>query len=538
MLAVQYCSVYNTSTYFCSGCMGGYYLFYSNNQYVCQQLPNFCLTADPSGNCLTCLNNYIVYNYRCVLADSILNCQSYNMKTYVCLACIQGYYLNPNTNICTLLPINCANVNAYGQCIACANNYILVGQTCALNILNCYSYNPNNGLCLQCMNGYALSSDSLTCSLVVVNCQVFSPTGNCLQCANGYYLVNNYCYSLPQGCNQLNNQQLCIGCLSQYTLYQNICLLTVANCLYYNQYGCSQCVSYYYLSSYKCYAFPSNCLSFDSSALRCFSCATGYTLNPSTYICSKSAFISNCLSYNSNSQCIACASRYFLRQNTCIAYINYCVNVDLAGNCLSCSFGSVLQNGVCVASSGRSLNCLSYDANTQLCLVCMSGYSFCQSSGICLLNDPNCQIFSSDGSSCVQCKSIYQLYQGKCLLYPTGLMVAPNGGLSCLSGYTLQNNSCFRSANSLTKLSQISGNFLFAYSSNAINSIPIIGGNTYWSPSHSQLNEYIAFTVVSNKPQIIFQLGVKGSQQSWVSGYIIQFKNRPDAPFICWNSCN
>jgi hypothetical protein len=44
--------------------------------------------------------------------------------------------------------------------------------------------------------------------------------------------------------------------------------------------------------------------------------------------------------------------------------------------------------------------------------------------------------------------------------------------------------------------------------------------------------------VVGGKPQIIFQVSIRGAQQGWVTGYIIQFKNRPDAPFICWNGCN
>jgi len=57
--------------------------------------------------------------------------------------------------------------------------------------------------------------------------------------------------------------------------------------------------------------------------------------------------------------------------------------------------------------------------------------------GICLLPDPGCQSFSSEGR-CLSCKFSYQMYQGKCVQYPTGLILAPNGGFSCATGYTLQ----------------------------------------------------------------------------------------------------
>jgi hypothetical protein len=123
-------------------------------------------------------------------------------------------------------------------------------------------------------------------------------------------------------------------------------------------------------------------------------------------------------------------------------------------------------------------------------------------------------------------------------MYPTGVIIAPNGGLSCLSNYILQNNTCLRSPNSLTKLSTITNQWLWGYSSNGLNTPPTIGSSTYWSPSTQQLNEYISIIVSNGSPQIIFQIGIHGNSQGWVSGYIIQFRNKPNAPFICWNSCN
>jgi hypothetical protein len=279
--------------------------------------------------------------------------------------------------------------------------------------------------------------------LVAANCQVYSAKGQCLQCQANYYLLSSNCILLPTGCLQLSPAQQCLACAGGYTLVGYVCVLNVANCLYYNSSGCYQCASYFYLQNSACYGFPANCLSYDSAILRCLSCATGFTLDPATFICSKTVSIPNCLSYAAQ-QCLSCAPRYYLRQNNCVAYPSYCVNVDLGGSCLSCSFGSVFQNGQCVATAGRSLNCLVFNSTTQLCVTCMGGYSFCPVAGVCLLPDPSCLSLAPDGS-CLQCKSIYQLYNGRCLLYPTGVVVAPNGGVSCLPGYTPQNNSCLRS---------------------------------------------------------------------------------------------
>ncbi len=78
----------------------------------------------------------------------------------------------------------------------------------------------------------------------------------------------------------------------------------------------------------------------------------------------------------------------------------------------------------------------------------------------------------------------------------------------------------------------------FSYSSGIASQAPYIGSGYYWTPSAIQVNQYIALTFVSGKPQAIFQIGIKGHPQGWMSGYVLQFKNRGDAPWICWNGCS
>jgi hypothetical protein len=78
----------------------------------------------------------------------------------------------------------------------------------------------------------------------------------------------------------------------------------------------------------------------------------------------------------------------------------------------------------------------------------------------------------------------------------------------------------------------------FSYSSGSIAQPPYIGSSFFWSPSQLQINQFLSVSFTNSRPQAIFQIGVKGSQQGWVSGYVVQFKNRADAPWICWNGCN
>lgn len=526
------CAAWSNQSLQCTACISGYYLSLSNNSYVCNILPRFCLQADLYGNCINCLQNYIIYNYQCVDSASILNCRAYNLNTLQCVQCLPGYTLNNNYRC---LPQNCAVVNNQGNCAQCLPNFLLMGNICLIQISNCAQYNNMTGVCIQCLSGYALSSDSLSCTVSDPNCLNYGPQGVCLACINGFYLKAEFCTQLPPGCASVGQNFICASCLSQYTLVKGYCVLTVTNCASYNISGCFSCLSNYYLLNNICYAFPAYCQSFDTGLGRCINCISGYTLNPSTYVCSK--FADNCATYNSQGQCIYCFNRYYLSGGRCYAYPPYCVIVDFLGNCLSCAFGSVLQNGQCVAGPGRNMNCLNFDSVNLICLNCMSGYSLCSSTGVCLPQDPACQNYTSTGA-CSACLSNYQLYNGKCLLYPPGVSVLPNGGVSCLSGYTLSNNSCIRNSNTLTMLSSLSITSQFSFSSGSINSSPFIGTSVYWSPASFKINEYLSVVIVGGKPQIVFQVSIKGSSQGWVTGYVIHFKNRPDAPFICWNGCN
>ena len=203
----------------------------------------------------------------------------------------------------------------------------------------------------------------------MVNCRRFANNNICLECMDNYFLIGGFCYFLSEGCIQLNNNQVCISCRSSFVLQQRECIPAIPNCATYNNRRCFQCIQFFYLASNVCIRFPENCQSYDTAMNRCLSCASGFNLDPFSFFCVRT--IINCLAYNTEGRCIGCLNRFYLNQNRCVPFPNFCVNVDLRGNCLSCSFGCSLLNNICNPNNGRQLNCLIFNASTNICSQCI-----------------------------------------------------------------------------------------------------------------------------------------------------------------------
>lgn len=119
------CQTVNPSTNLCQTCISGYYI---NSNGFCSQLPENCLTASPTGSCLTCLPQFTLRNGLCIRSDP--NCQRFDPITNICMNCVSGYYLN-GVSFCVLNPANCLT-------------YIFTQQRCT-----------------QCISGFRLSPDGV-----------------------------------------------------------------------------------------------------------------------------------------------------------------------------------------------------------------------------------------------------------------------------------------------------------------------------------------------------------------------------------------
>lgn len=231
--------------------------------------------------------------------------------------------------------------------------------------------------------------------------------------------------------------------------------------------------------------------------------------------------------------------------NACQPYPIYCTNVDLYGNCISCTFASQLSNGQCVGTTLRNLNCDTFDSINLICLQCSVGYNYCSITAICVIINQNCQTWF--GSTCTQCVSGFLMIDGDCIRSPPGMIIQSNNSIICDTGYYYSsasqfgqgvNGACFRNKSQLIKASTMGSEIqflgtLYQPGQNSLGN-PTSQYNQMWNPP-SYLNNYIS--IVSTTVQIIFTIEVTGCSSGHVTYFQLQFRNKVESPFICWNSC-
>lgn len=193
-----------------------------------------------------------------------------------------------------------------------------------------------------------------------------------------------------------------------------------------------------------CAAKSLGCQTYDSVGKKCITCQAGWTMNTTVNRLSNSTefycyFVAdkNCLKYDSNNNCLTCATNYNIMSNKCVFWITNCDTMN--GNvCQKCKTNYQLDaNGNCIAIPQIS-NCAAQIDFT--CQSCMTGYSL--NNNQCIYVISNCAIVN--GMVCSKCKTGYSVTtDGKCDLIPK----IPNCATqidftcqSCVNGYSLANN--------------------------------------------------------------------------------------------------
>jgi hypothetical protein len=90
-------------------------------------LENNCLFANSLGQCIQCVQGYVLVSSICYPA--IPYCFNHSTSSYVCLQCFQGYYLFNRT--CFKIPNGCSNV-VNNICTSCTQGYQLNNGLCQL----------------------------------------------------------------------------------------------------------------------------------------------------------------------------------------------------------------------------------------------------------------------------------------------------------------------------------------------------------------------------------------------------------------------
>ena len=87
----------------------------------------------------------------------------------------------------------CSTYSSTNICIACLDRYFLSFGFCMPVTPLCLTYDKNNGNCLSCYEGFALTG--VACSLIPIpNCIQSSLLNGCIQCELNYTLFNKKCY--------------------------------------------------------------------------------------------------------------------------------------------------------------------------------------------------------------------------------------------------------------------------------------------------------------------------------------------------------
>jgi len=337
----------------------------------------------------------------------------------------------------------------------------------------------------------------------VPNCGSCLNLTQCSGCLPGFSLVNSFCVKscadrsisigvgsnssckpcstisgLCNACSFLNNSFSCNICSPVAYLLGNgtcaICSSSLPNCLQCSSSSnCNICTYPYSLVNGSCISVScniANCLlcSITNSSI-CQTCASGFTYNSSTLICSPPQCSSGFIV--SNGACV-CAPFTMLSINICVSCPNSCVTCSNQG-CLSCSSGYYLAfNQSCLVCAANCVSCTSI-----ICTQCSNGFSL-QNDGICqsvgrgvssaisnnliIQCSPGCLVCISaalDQVICTVAQTGYSVVAGVATKCSNSMCLTCISGevscSSCFDGYSLIGGSCIAclDANAISCLS-------------------------------------------------------------------------------------
>lgn len=197
-----------------------------------------------NGVCSTCINGYYL--------DYQTNCQSCSISgASICtinslISCLSNYWLDNNAANCIMCDLNCFQCTSTTKCGTCNIGYFLRGNyTCQACKLSCYSCSDSLS-CSICANSSLYYNSTLNSCVAgsASNCINYLNSAKCQQCNQISYL------SSSNLCVQMNTTQIISNC-SFHVLINNS--ISCKNCTvgFFNQtngcfYGCSNlCTSCY-----------------------------------------------------------------------------------------------------------------------------------------------------------------------------------------------------------------------------------------------------------------------------------------------------
>ncbi len=180
------------------------------------------------------------------------DCREWNTETGECTSCYKGYALaNGACALDSSVPAAVTN-NPHcktwkdSECQECANRaFFDANRVCQLVNDQCWTWDPQDGLCLTCYKGYDLQnggcvfSSSNTAPVADPGCKTWSE-GICVECSSRWVFNNqNVCIPVADTCRTHDQNSLCLTCYPGYTLVDGTCLI-VEDSLKENEAGCGK----------------------------------------------------------------------------------------------------------------------------------------------------------------------------------------------------------------------------------------------------------------------------------------------------------
>lgn len=409
----------------------------------------------------------------------INNCVRYNLTTSIgrnlCASCVAGFIpvIDGLTCVSNLGQPNCLFAQSgtnIGLCYQCATGFMNINglcsvatiPNCAVYVNNAFSFsNPSVLTCAGCINGFVLSSNSISCTQGNINnCITYSQglPNQCTSCSNGFVLLTltsgNYCYPIAAS---LNCQTLNANSISSGANYGSIsCSKCNANSL--SSFGARTWTALNLLSSPQsfCMAFTliNNCGSYSqndtqmqSNTFGCLQCSTGFWFSNSSGSCMpRTINLAQCTIYSPIADiCISCNTAFFISNGgqQCIAFptgIFNCAIYSSISTCIQCIAGSYLFNNACLLSVSIA-NCNLYSANNT-CSACSPGF-FLTNSTFCQLGTANNCLNMTSISVCGSCSPGFGLQTSNGITNCVQINLA-----NCLNSTTIFPFACLRCAQS------------------------------------------------------------------------------------------
>lgn len=453
--------------------------------------------AATSMKCLECSNRFFMD------ADGICqpvssSCASFNYTAGQCVACYDGFLLLETACVPNLSPIdtNCANMTK-GVCYQCSHNYFLKNGSCLPVDPLCKTFDYVQLVCSECYGGYSLADHVCVVqppALSNPGCAAFNGSV-CVRCAKDYYMGSGgLCVQASTTCNTFDPANgNCLTCFSGWILTNNSTCVADPNsvrdpyCARFANGSCVSCSSGYYFNASKaCVQVDPFCKTFNSSALVCAKCYSGFALVGG--VCSLGAGSQpvldvNCKLFDGSGVCLNCSKGFYFDSNkvctqisgscavfdyvktVCTAcYPGYAITVD--GSCVSTAVAdgqsncAQMLNGVCVKCVDRAYadfnnNCVkvsdlcsTFNTFNGFCTSCYSGYALNTSAGVCYASETAaCTTYNPGSGLCTKCingfyldgTSQCQLIDSQCQTFNYTLLKC---GV-CYKGYVLNSlNAC------------------------------------------------------------------------------------------------